>query len=327
MIPSFNQVRLWVVSLVFVVTSGLTSSAFVSFSFDYTGSTEFNDVTLGTARKASLESAASTVGSWFNHTATINMAVSSSNANTTTLASAGSNYSGSFAGFGNRGIVGRKILGEADPNGATADGTVNVNFFHNWELGDTVGGSSFDFKSTMMHELLHAAGFSSSITQAGADGFGNAAGTVGQWDKFDQFVADSTGSLIDGGFILNATRWNVASVGGAGTGLRFNGANALAANGGNPIFLYSKNPWADGSSGSHLDDDFYTSDNLMMESATTAGPGARTLSAIEIGMLQDIGYSVVPEPSTYALIMGCVLMSYIVFVRRQKKGTVVTAFR
>lgn len=296
--------------------SSLSASAAVSFNFDYSASAEF----MGNATaRASLEDAANTVGGFFAHTATIDIRVTSSNANTSTLASAGSAFSNSgSAGFGNRGIVGTKILGGVDANGAQADGTVDVNFFHNWNFGDTIGASELDFKSTIIHELIHAVGFSSSIFQNGSDPFGNAAGTPnGFWAPFDRFIGDATGAIIDPStFTLDSARWNAASVGGTGaSGLRFLGVNAVAANGGNPVFIYSPTTWSDGSSGSHLDDDFYMGTHIT-EAAAGSGPGIRTLSAIERGILQDIGFTLTPEPSSTALLgFGSLAL---ILVRRRK---------
>lgn len=285
----------------------LSAPAALSFVFDYSSAPDFDATS-----KASLESAAATVGGWFNNTGTLTMMVTSSNANTSTLASAGSNFpAGGSAGFGNRGVVGLNILNGGDANGSTADGVVDVNFFHNWDFDDDIAAGAFDFKSTMMHELLHAIGFSSSINQNGTDPFGTPAGSSnGMWAPFDQFVADSSGNLINSGtFALDASRWNAAHVGGTGAnGLFFNGSNAVAANGGNPVNLYSPNPWEDGSSGSHLDDDFFTSQALLMEAATDTGPGARTLSAVEIGMFRDLGFDMVPEPSSGVLLVSGGLM-------------------
>ncbi|HIG31092.1 MAG TPA: hypothetical protein EYQ50_26130 [Verrucomicrobiales bacterium] len=196
--------------------SGLVSWGQVTFVFDYTGAGDFN-----VTSKASLQSAASTVSSWFNHTATINIAVSSSNADTSTLASAGSTYSNTFdeGKFTDRGVVGTKTLsnGATDPNGATADGTVDVNFFHTWDFDDSVASNALDFKSTMMHELLHAVGFSSQINQNGNSAFGDTPATASFWSLFDQFMADKDGSIISSGGVLDGTKWTTALTGGTGS--------------------------------------------------------------------------------------------------------------
>lgn len=281
---------------------GLLSSstqAAVSWSFDYGDSAEFDTSPQGLARRASLESAAAVLGSWFSHTATVTIAVTSSNeVESSTLASAGSNYGGVFApGFGSSGFVRNRILtGAGNPSGA--DGTVNVNFAHDWDLDDDIGAESFDFKSTMIHELLHAAGFISEITANGSDTYSTAPGTPAMFSLFDKFLTDATGnSVIDPStFILNGALWASLSVG-SGTeenvqpgGIYFSGPNAMAANNGLPVRIFSPDPWQEGSSGSHLDDLFYEG-NLMMKAATTAGPGARTLTAFEKGILQDLGYT------------------------------------
>ncbi len=297
-----TNIKTLLISSLFALPLGLPSSAAVQFTFDYSAASDFDATSM-----ASLESVASELGAIFNHTATINMRVTSSNINNGVLASAGSEFAASgAAGFGNRGIVGTKILGGADANGSAFDGTVDVNFANNWDFDDNVAAGAFDFKSTIKHELLHAVGFASSIAQNGGDPFGSSVGSANSfWLPFDEFVADSSGAIIDGStFALNSSRWNTASVGGAGSsGLIFNGANAVAANGGNPVYLYSPGPWENGSSGSHLDDAFYTSQNLLMEAAADPGPSARDVSALELGILKDLGFNVVPEPSSSLLIL------------------------
>ena len=74
---------------------------------------EFDRGTLiGQERRAALETAATTFGGWFDDVATIDVAVGSTNANTGTLATAGSLFpSTGAAGFGNRVVTSSKILG------------------------------------------------------------------------------------------------------------------------------------------------------------------------------------------------------------------------
>ena len=293
----------------------MTLSAAVTFDFDYTDANHFDDTS-----KASLASAASMISGWFNHTATISIAVTDSNANTSILASAGSSYANAFAAgeFTDRGVVGAKILnnGATDPNGATADGSVNVNFFHNWDFDDSIAADAYDFKSTMIHELLHAVGFGSAIQQNGNDPWETTPGNAGFWEPFDAFVGDKDGAIIDGNGILDATKWNAASIGGTGSvpasdGLYFHGTNAKNANSGNPIPIYSPTTWQSGSSGSHLDGNYYSgASRMLMNESTGTGPGKRTLSQVEYGVFRDIGFTVVPEASHYAVISGLALMIF-----------------
>ena len=293
-----------------------TATAAVLFDYDFTAAPHFDATSM-----ASLQAASSRVESIFaSYTATIKIKVTSSNENSSTLASAGSAFptTGSI-GFANRGIVGTKILtnGDSDPNGSEFDGLVDVNFNHSWDFDDDIAAGSFDFQSTMMHELVHAVGFSSSITEDGEDPFGTTPGNAGAWAPFDEFVADADVRIIGANGILDEDDWSGASSDGAGTvppadGLYFAGPNAVAANSGHPIPLYSPSTWEDGSSGSHLDDDYYTGDQtLLMNAATNTGPGIRSLSSIEIAILKDIGFTAVPEPWHSSLATGAFLIVYI----------------
>ena len=313
----------------------LEAQASLSFTFDYTGSVEFNDPTggIGAARQAALESAANTLGSFFNDTATLEYSVTSSNANTTTLASAGA--AGRSAFLSTRGYHSRiprhEILTGIDANGATADGSINVNFFHSWDLDDNVAAGSFDFKGVFMHELLHTLGFASGIRESGQDNWGFTDGEDGTsptgivvggiWTPYDDFVVDTNGDSIinDGNFTIDQTLWDAESTGGNSQnndGLFWGGANAVAANGGELVGLYTPGTWNGGSSVSHLDTNNPAYAGSMMNHAVTTGPAARTLTAIEQGMLMDLGYSiVVPEPSS-ALLLG--LGSLALIVRRRK---------
>jgi len=291
--------------LAFLLLFVLGASADVTFVFDYTGSAEFNDAVQGPARRAALESVAAELGAQLDHTATVNLMVESTNdPNGDTLASAGSEVVDAsmlpFSGYV-RGVVMEKILGGTDPNGAAADGSVSVNFGQPWDFDDNVSANAFDFKSTVLHELLHALGFLCGIDNNGEDTWGSGIGNPSIWEPFDDFVSDANGvELInDSNHILDRSRW-LALRGAGVNGLFFNGPNARAANGGNPVGLYSPAVFEEGSSHSHLDDDNPALAGLMMLSATDTGPSARTLSGIERGILMDIGYTLKSASSDLA---------------------------
>ena len=140
-----------------------------------------------------------------------------------------------------------------------------------------------------MHEMMHAMGFTSAISSTGDGLFAGAVGTPNAWYTFDRFVVDASGNkLINADFSFNSSLISALT---GGSSLFFNGPNAVAANGGKPLVLYSPSPYEEGSSGSHTDDETYTTNlGLLMNSATFAGLGNRTLSAVELGVLRDIGY-------------------------------------
>ncbi len=299
------------------------SVATVDFTFNFTDAAGFGfnaNGQTGADRRAGLAQAAGYVSSVLgaSYTATIIMDVNGSVTADTTLASASTNYNSAYPGegFGTRGDVMLKILGGngADPNAGLADGNIKWNFEDfNWEPLSDFQTGELDLISTAIHELTHAIGFASDINQNGSSSWGDAAGTPSSWAPFDQFVAHTDGtSLINGTtFALDGSNWTLDSVGGTGaSGLAFNGANAVAAAGG-LVYLYSPTTWKDGSSGSHLDTDFYdgtngTIENMMNHASSHAdGLDIRKYTAIEFGILKDIGYTniVIPEPGAVAILL------------------------
>lgn len=310
----------WCAAALGILTS--TANASVSFVFNYTDAAGvgFNaNGQTGADRRAGLQQAASYISSVLgpSYTATINIDVNGSVTNDNTLASAGSAFNvgrgTGQTGFGDRGDVMVKILGGSDPAPGLADGTVNWNFQDfDWAPLNTFQPGQLDLVSTATHELTHALGFAKGINQNGGSDYGDPAGTPSFWTPFDRYIADQNGmSIIDSVTAeLDGARWASASTGGTGsTGLQFNGPNAVAAAGG-PVYLFSPTTWIDGSSASHLDTDYYTGmngtiENMMNHSPTVAsGLDIRAYTAIELGILKDIGYTavVIPEPASLALL-------------------------
>lgn len=296
----------------------------VTFNFNYLDAAGIGFNAAGAAgmeRRDGLQQAGSYIASVLGpaYTATINIDVIGSVTNDTTLASASSNFNFIPAanGFDGRGDVQIKILNgdAADPAPAMADGQVNWNFEDfGWGV-DTINVGEYDLVSTAIHEITHALGFASDIAQNGDNGYGVTPGNAAIWSPFDEFVAFTDGlSIIDATGVLDGAKWDAASIGGTGPlGLQFNGPNAVAAAGG-PVYLYSPTTWEGGSSGSHLDTDYYLPSlgriENMMNHNSTFGPGQfdiRAYTMIELGILKDIGYTqlvMVPEPSAVFLVLG-----------------------
>lgn len=316
---------------------GSSAQASLMFSFDYSGNAAgvgFLDATQGTVRQNALTLAGTKFsqlfGTYFSDSATIVMAVTSSdNPSSTTLASAGSQlvWQNTY-GFTLGEVVREKLQsgGVTDLNGAAADGQVDVNFANMWELDYSTEPTTgvYDFYSTLFHEFTHALGFSSTISQAGRDVFGLGSGDTsleaGTWNRFDSFLVQCGGaSVFSSSERINQAVWDAASVGdGSPDGLCFNGGNAVLANGGNLIELYSPNPWNDGSSGSHLNSNNpqFTGvpqnlGSMMRHDGADGSYDTRVYSPIEVGMLTDLGYTRVtappnnvPEPGTLALLLA-----------------------
>lgn len=318
--------------LVSGLTFGSAAQAAISFQFNFLDSagTGFNDSATGSTRQAALNNAASLYstlfGQYFTNSGTIVLdATATDSPLSSNLASAGSEvvlFGSTPAGFNLSEVVRTKLQTGVDANGASADGSVNVNFGRSWQLdsGATVTNSQFDFYSTVFHEFTHALGFSSLINQDGTGLF-----STNNWGAYDQFLVDKNGNaaINHSTFAIDSAVWNSASIGGTspGAGMFFNGANAVAANGGQLVGLYSPTTWSDGSSVSHIDTDNPAYDGMMMLHAHGTGADARNFSAVEVGMLQDLGYSpvaVVPEPESYAMMLAG--LGVLGMVRRRRKA-------
>lgn len=222
---------------------------------------------------------------------------------TSTLATAGSDLISTDPGFYQT-VVQNKILNGVDSNGSAADGVITWNFGNAWAFGNSVSNSQYDFQSTAMHELLHTFGFLSNVNNAGSNSGDN-------WTQFDSFVVTSNGTNAIG----NDFKWKTAfnpNLSGSNGGLYFGGPNAVAAYGG-LVPLYTPNPWQSGSSMSHLDDSTFTGNNQqLMNAVSDTGLGVRTLSDVELGILEDLGYTIAPHSVSAFLFFGLLL------IRRRK---------
>ncbi len=299
---------------------GTTAYAGITFQFQYgdAADTGFLDPIHGASRQAALNTAAqnfSTMfGSHFSNSATIVLTAKAKN-EFGMLASAGSDFKNpGTAGFNLGEVVRTKLQNGIDLNGDDPDGVVNVNFGEKWELDfntPPVWGwysGTHDFYGTLYHEFTHTLGFNPVMTQSGASAFGT---KDGSWSKFASFIVDKDNNpIIDPDtFMLNQATWDTGSVGnwgGGGTdGLFFNGTNAVAANGGFLVTLYTDEEWKPGSSVSHLDDRMWGFDGTLMSPGSGTGPQMRDYSAVEIGILKDLGYvAAVPEPEVYAMLLA-----------------------
>ncbi|WP_237571920.1 Ig-like domain-containing protein [Mycolicibacterium lacusdiani] len=283
----------------------LVNQGAITFSFNYTTGAQY----WSTEARDALRSVADGMATQFLVTApvVITYDVTAENSSTSgKLAAAGSDLVSEAAGF-LRTVVQNKLITGVDANGSAADGEIEWNFAYGWGLGDTVGADEYDFASTAMHELLHSFGFLSYIDERGKN-------TGRSWTSMDGFIVTQTGAKPIG----SGYRWNTAYDGnltGAKGGLFFGGAHAVAAYGG-LVPLFTPNPWESGSSGSHLDDATFTGANQkMMNAKTDTGLGIRVLSQVELGILRDLGYTVVPQTSTVAM-----AAMVLIVVRRTRKA-------
>ena len=297
--------------------SSFAAHAAVNLQFEYVDNpgTGFLDPVHGPSRQAALNTAGNTFSSMFgNHftnSGTIVLeARGRNNPNSGELAAAGSELvDPGLPGFNLGEVVRTKLQSGVDLNGNRADGSVDINFGNEWEFdfNKPASGTQYDFYSTMFHEFTHTLGFASFVGEFGDPIFGSP--SAGSWNTFDRFIVDKNGTrIIDPTtFAINQAAWDEGSIGGAGPteGLFFDGPNAVAANGGRAVSLYTPEMWEEGSSVSHLDSEDPAYSDMMMLPTSATGPYARDYSAVEVGILQDLGYTaVIPEPEVYAMMLA-----------------------
>lgn len=257
------------------------SPAAVSFSFVYgAGSQHWSD----TAR-AALDAAATRLASSIvvDRPVTLTYDVIGENEPSGFLATALAKFSSGSPGYYGT-VAQTKILTGVDPNGATTDSRLTVNFAYPWAFGDTVTGNRYDFQAVMIHELVHTLGFMS--------GLGSDPSSIDRnWTTWDSFLVGADGfSPIGATYVWNSA-YTPNLTGGNG-GLYFAGPNAVAVYGG-LIPLYTPDTWTPGSSLTHLDPAAAPPGTVyLMDPSDLYGPGVRAFSAVEIGILKDLGYTV-----------------------------------
>lgn len=279
----------------------------ITFLFDYkdvTGSSGvgFDDATLGATRRSSLVAGANLLGSIFSTSGarTVKIEVGTSETDGSgSLASAGGL---TFVGPGYNKNLPMEVIQSGLHSGQAKHGSMTWDFGYTWDLDDSIASGAFDFKRVAMHEMGHIFGFSSYISSNG-NGFDDAANST-TYSYFDQFLTNSSGTqLVDSGGTYNG---GTILTDGASSDVYFNGANAMAANGGQLIHMYSPETYTVGSSLSHLDTDFFGSTDYIMTHAVSSGSSVREFTAIELGIWKDLGYSLsaVPEPASATLLLG-----------------------
>jgi hypothetical protein len=280
----------------------VSDAAALTFEFSYTDEgAGFDDPVHGQARRDALELAGDILGStaFGAYDAVITVTVSGSEQGDL-LASAGSNSVEDVSidgGVGDLLVVRNKILFDEDLNGNDFDAEVSWNFAdYDWQLDIDVMplAHEYDFYSTAYHELTHALGWADSFDfPSGRDVFDVGIEEPGQWNLFDSFLVEADGTpMIDPDTYLNTSAdfFIELAQGGVEQGIFFNGENAVAANGGFLVPLYTPAPFEQGSSITHLDDDAEGMEDFMMLSASDPGAGNRQYSEIALGVLKDLGY-------------------------------------
>ncbi|MGK2866347.1 MAG: Ig-like domain-containing protein [Mycobacterium sp.] len=286
------------------LSSLLVNQNAVTFLFNYTTGSQY---WTPEARIALQQAASNLVGQFIvtNPVVLTYQITGQNSSSTNTLASAESALIGAGVGFFPT-VVQHKLLTGIDSNGTAADGEIDWNFAFPWAFGDYVSELEYDFTTVAMHEFMHSFGFMSYVQVSTTE-------TRRTWTIYDSFLRTADGTRLIG----SDSRFNLAlsaTLTGANGGVYFGGVGAVDAYGGTLVPLYAPDPWVEGSSISHLDGARFTGvPRQLMYPQVPAGTGARTLSAIERGIMRDLGYTLAPVDVTSVL--ACVGF---VFLRRRR---------
>jgi hypothetical protein len=262
------------------------------------GAIGFNDAnaTNRQARRDAASTVATRVGSWFNHTATVQVDMRNDN-------NGGDNYLAEVStpppsqngdGFFHT-VMGQKIVsnGATDPNGATADTVMTFNWANSFELADSFSFGEYDFQAVMAHELMHAVGFTANLNFDGTSAFG---GGAKNWSKFDQFITNAAGAPVinQTTFVTDQTVWQPIRTAGTNK-VFFGGPQTKAVTGGAGLKLYAPGSFDIASSISHSDDDApeIASQTYNMTAAQDFGRTARGFHVSELAVMRDLGFDTI----------------------------------
>ncbi|MHC4561665.1 MAG: PEP-CTERM sorting domain-containing protein [Planctomycetota bacterium] len=155
-----------------------------------------------------------------------------------------------------------------------------------WNFGDgDPAGNTIDFQSVITHEIGHSLGFSSSYDPQRKDfgwlGFANQYAGLTDWDKH-LIDADGTTPPVGGG---RARKFDAKD-----DPVFWTGAIANDYYGG-AVPIYAPDPWAPGSSLSHVDETALPF--ALMSPFIAAGQSVRSPTALEWKLMADMGWSIV----------------------------------
>lgn len=189
-----------------------------------------------------------------------------------------------------------------------------------WNTGSGApGGTQVDFRSVVTHEVGHALGFWS-MYNSSTDKFNlvNSSPPPSTYDAistWDSFLEDPSGNVPQAGTV--GTPGNFDEAPSPADGVTWTGALGNAANGGSPIPIESPSTYAPGSSLSHVAEATF-GETALMSPVLLSGSAVRAPSATELAMMEDMGWTIIPEPRTTVL-AALLLTGFVVFRRRQRR--------
>lgn len=160
-----------------------------------------------------------------------------------------------------------------------------------WYFGTDgqVPAGKLDFTSVVLHEIGHGLAMTGGTYYQGGQGAWGA-GTPTP-DIFDRYAQSAGGTPLSSYASPSSALGSVMT----SDGVRWGGAQGIAANGGVKPYLYSPNPYEEGSSIYHLDEQKYGtgSPNALMTPYLDDGEALHDPGDIVLGMMRDVGWTTV----------------------------------
>lgn len=313
-LPSGPFRNLLVLFLVALVTRCASAGITWDFEFrDSPGEGFFDDV-LGEERRRALFDVADYISSVLDHSGTIQVLVIRSENNTSTPHTAlAAPRPALEVGFTN-GYPYLHATSGIDPDPGLSDAIVQVNFGFPYYLGEDPAGipdTQIDLRSVILHELAHVLGVLSFADRDGSSvQYMDSATGRGIYSVFDSHlhrgVEGADPLFPDARFAKEASDLVSGDI-------WFHGANAMAANGNQPVKIFAPGGFLPGSSLSHFD----SSVNSIMQRSIPFGSTVRTFSDLDLAVLRDLGWNVVPEPGTVFLAIAAAVPA---LRRRRARG-------
>lgn len=197
------------------------------------------------------------------------------------------------------------LAGERVVSGATIGIAFGSNVDWDFSTVSTASGQE-NFYTTAIHELAHGLGVLSAVQPSGgwlSPGPGIFDYYLGLGTTGTQPLVGMSNSELANAVVSNDVYWT--------------GAQGNAGNGGSAIQIYAPNPYVSGSSMSHIDPDVDPARSLILYPSDNGQPAYYSYTAMEVGMFADMGYSIIPEPASFAHLLSATAFLLLLRWKRQ----------
>lgn len=198
--------------------------------------------------------------------------------------------------------LGEYVWKEGDDPGTTPYGFDTIITYDitagsaSWNFGSSnPDAGEVDFRSVVAHEIGHSVGFDTSYDHD-YDDWGWFSTNYGGLTDYDRNLVDSLGNHPENGSSGTPGDFNELD-----NPVYWDGDAAMAWNDNALVAIYAPATWVPGSSLSHLDETTFP--NALMSPSIATGQMIREPGELELAMMKDMGWTVVPEPATAMLVV------------------------